>query len=186
MDVYRAVRASLARVAAKHPDFRIVHISIQRTHIHALCEAANKVALARGLQGFQISAAKALNRMIAKRTKQRHTGTVFSDRYHVESITSVGQTRNALAYVLNNWRRHDEDRGRVGLFNGRVDPFSSGTAFAGWQSAIATWEWPTDYEPPPVCRPQCWLLAEGWKRAKPINALEIPGPRPRPGSTRAE
>jgi REP element-mobilizing transposase RayT len=177
MDAYRAVRRALARVLANHHAFRVVHFSVQGTHVHVLCEADHKVALARGIQGLQIAAAKALNRAASKRAAEPRTGQVFADRYHVESISSVRQTRHALAYVLNNWRRHHEDGGRAGLFHGRVDPFSSGVAFAGWRAAIETWPWPDDYEPPPVSRPQTWLLAEGWKRAKPIGAFEVPGPR---------
>jgi len=37
---------------------RILHVSTQRTHIHLLVEADHKDALASGMQGFQISAAK--------------------------------------------------------------------------------------------------------------------------------
>ena len=177
MDAYRAVRGALARVLANHHAFRIVHISIQGTHVHVLCEASDKDRLARGIQGFQIAAAKALNRAVSKRSTKRRTGKVFADRYHVESISSVRQVRHALAYVLNNWRRHREDSGRVGLFDVRVDPFSSGAVYEGWRASIETWTWPADYEPPPVSRPQTWLLAEGWKRAKPIGAFEVPGPR---------
>ena len=128
------------------------------------------MTLARGVQGFQISAARHIN------AAKGRTGGVFADRYHAESISSVRQARHALSYVLNNWRHHGEDRGRVGLFGGRVDPFSSGVWFDGWRHAIASWTWPRDYEPPEVSRPQTWLLAEGWKRASPITATEIPGP----------
>jgi hypothetical protein len=35
--------------------------------VHLLVEAKDKAALARGMQGFQISAAKQLNRAISKR-----------------------------------------------------------------------------------------------------------------------
>jgi hypothetical protein len=179
MDAYRAVRRALARVLANHHAFRIVHISVQGTHLHVLCEASDKDTLARGIQGFEIAAAKALNRAVSKRAAVPRVGRVFPDRYHVESISSVRQARHALAYVLNNWRRHREDGRRVGLFGGRVDPFSSGGAFEGWRAAIETWTWPVDYEPPPVSRAETWLLAEGWKRAKPIGAFEVPGPRPK-------
>ena len=58
-------------------------------------------------------------------------------------IKTERYARHALSYVLNNWRRHREDQGRVGLFGGRVDPFSSGVRFEGWGEAIATWPWPT-------------------------------------------
>src|SRR5262249_34460536 len=142
---------------------------------HVLCEAEDKYALARGMQGFQISAARHINRAVSRRRREQRRGQVFADRYHAESMSTPRQTRNALSYVLNNWRRHRQDDGAIGLFGGRVDPFSSGICFDGWRDAIATWP-PEDYEPPPVSRPQTWLLAEGWRRAKPITAFEVPGP----------
>ena len=56
-EMYKAMRnASIA--AARSERFRIVHISLQRSHVHMLVEAEHKGALARGMQGFQISAAK--------------------------------------------------------------------------------------------------------------------------------
>ncbi len=176
--MFRAVRAAIAAVA-KHDAFRIVHVSVQSNHIHLLCEATGKMPLARGVQGFQISAAKHLNGEVSVRTGEKCRGQVFPDRYHVESISSVRQARHALAYVLNNWRRHRQDNGRAGLVGGRIDPFSSGLAFPGWSEPLptATFSLPTDYEPPLVSRPQTWLLAEGWKRASPINVFEVPGSR---------
>ena len=54
---YRAIRAATI-TAAKRTDFRIVHLSLQRTHVHMIVEADHETALAKGMQGFQISAAK--------------------------------------------------------------------------------------------------------------------------------
>lgn len=95
--------------AALHERFRIVHISLQRTHVHMVVEANNKLALARGMQGFQISAARNINTALGA-GKHRRRGRVFADRYHVEVIASPTQTRHALSYVLNNWRKHLEDQ----------------------------------------------------------------------------
>ncbi len=36
--------------------FRIVHISIQHDHVHLICEACDRMALARGVQGFRTGA----------------------------------------------------------------------------------------------------------------------------------
>src|SRR5690348_3835222 len=52
-DVYDAIRAAL-RVTLPRETFRIVHLSIQGTHVHLLVEADDRQALARGMQGFQI------------------------------------------------------------------------------------------------------------------------------------
>ena len=99
---YRAIREATL-TTARRDDFRIVHVSIQRTHVHLLVEADGKRALASGMQGFQISAAKHLNAAISKgKPGPRRRGTVFPDRYHAEIITSPRQARHALAYVLVN------------------------------------------------------------------------------------
>src|SRR5438445_13548017 len=57
-EAYHAVRKAM--VVTARESFRIVHISIQGTHI----EATDRMALARGMQAFQISAAKHLNAAI--------------------------------------------------------------------------------------------------------------------------
>jgi REP element-mobilizing transposase RayT len=86
--VYHAIREATL-TTARRESFRIVHISIQRNHVHLLVEAKDKEALAAGMQGFQISAAKHLNAAISKRKPgPRRRGTVFPDRYHAEIITS--------------------------------------------------------------------------------------------------
>src|SRR5262250_2530428 len=108
--VYQAVREATL-TTARREDFRIVQLSIQRTHIHLQEEANDKQALARGMPGFPISAAKQLNAAISKgKPGPRRRGVVFPDRYHAEIITSPRQARHALSYVLNNWHKHREDR----------------------------------------------------------------------------
>jgi hypothetical protein len=49
----KAMRDATITVALRER-FRIIHISLQRTHVHMLVEAEHKAALARGMQGFQI------------------------------------------------------------------------------------------------------------------------------------
>jgi hypothetical protein len=172
---YRAIRHALAvSLDAEHEAgaFRIVHFSLQGDHLHLICEAEHKLALARGVQGFQISAAKHLNRELG-----RSTGQVFPDRYFSESITTVARARHTLAYVLNNWRKHRQVRATPGLFGGRIDPFSSAIWFAGVRERSQPIAIPSDYDPPRIAAPQTWLLREGYKRARPISVLEVPGPR---------
>jgi len=62
---YRAIREATL-TTARREDFRIVHLSIQRPHLHLIVEADHKDALASGMQGFQISAAKHLNAAISR------------------------------------------------------------------------------------------------------------------------
>jgi putative transposase len=164
--VYHAVREATL-TTARREDFRIVHLSIQRTHIHLLVEANDKLALARGMQGFQISAAKHINAAISWRQPgQRRRGTVFPDRYHAAVITSPGQAKHALSYVLNNWRKHRED-GAETARDWQVDWFSSAVMFPDWSEygdAPFLWRGPPSYEPLLVFRPRTWLLHEGWKK----------------------
>jgi hypothetical protein len=49
---------------------------------HLLVEAGSRTALARGMQGFEISAAKHLNAAVSKARGRRRRGAVFPDRYH--------------------------------------------------------------------------------------------------------
>jgi REP element-mobilizing transposase RayT len=173
--LYKAMREATI-TAALRERVRIVHLSIQRTHVHLLVEADDREALARGMQGFLISAARHVNTALSEGARRRR-GSVFADRYHVEVITSPTRARHAIAYVLSNWRKHGEDR--EGLpSTWLVDPFSSGILFSDWKELDdKAWMWPLrpTYDPPVVRRPRSWLLAEGWKLAGEISAREVPG-----------
>lgn len=183
--MYRALREATIAVAKRelaydevNGAFRIVHISIQRTHVHLLVESDNKLALARGMQSFQISAAKHINREYSRKMKlaKRRRGNVFVDRYYAEVISSPRQARRALAYVLNNWRKHREDRdGIAAAWN--VDPFSSGFMFTGWkerEDALLYWNTREGYQPLIVYFPKTWLLTKGWLRHGRISFDEVP------------
>src|ERR1043165_9624116 len=104
--VYRAIREATLTTAPRE-DFRIIHVSIQHNHVHLLVEANDKHALAAGMKGFQISAAKHINAEISRgKPGPRRRGAVFPDRYHAEIITSPTQARHALNYVMDNFRKH--------------------------------------------------------------------------------
>jgi REP element-mobilizing transposase RayT len=173
--LYKAMRDATI-TAALREQFRIMHISLQRTHVHMLVEAEHKAALARGMQGFQISAARNINTALGDGTGRRR-GKVFADRYHVEVITSPTQAHHAIVYVLGNWRKHGEDRDGLPS-TWLVDPFSSGILFPDWtELQDKAWMWPIreTYDPLVVRRPQTWLLREGWKRCGAISARDVPG-----------
>lgn len=175
--MYQALRWATLALCMKHEDCRIVHISVQRDHIHLLVEANDEKALARGMKAFQVSAAKRLN--AALKWKKRRRGKVFTDRYHAEYITSPRQARNALNYVLNNWRKHREDRGFVSRRGVKVehDWFSSGWMFAGWRERADLEfvpETPDGFEPLAVWFPRTWLLSTGWRRHGLIGLYEVP------------
>ena len=162
--VVEALRGAFSRGSEKH-GFRIIHFSIQRHHIHLICEADAAEALARGIQGFAISTARRLNRRV-----KRH-GRVFSDRYHSVPVRSPKQVRNALCYVLQNARRHHE---RIDPNVRGVDPFSSAWYFDGW--ADQSWREGVVASPhgPPVVAATSWLLTTGWRRHGLIHPGEVP------------
>ena len=175
---YQAFRRALLTTLARG-DFRVVHISIQAHHVHLLCEADDRLALARGVRGLSISAARRLNVAIGedRRTRARR-GRVFTDRYHARFITSAKQCRSELAYVLNNWRRHREDVAGAAQRRARIDPYSSAIGFSGWAGRDGVpFAWPREYEPLPVGYAGTWLLRAGWRRWGEIEERMRPGPR---------
>jgi REP element-mobilizing transposase RayT len=174
--MYKAVRDATI-TAALRDQFRIVHVSLQRDHVHLLAEADDRAALGRGMQSLQISAARNINTALGDGEHGRRRGRVFADRYHVEVIASPRQAHHAIRYVLSNWRKHREDR--QGLpSTWLVDPFSTGILFPDWlEMQDQPWMWPIreTYDPLVVRRPQGWLLREGWKVAGTISARTVPG-----------
>jgi REP element-mobilizing transposase RayT len=172
---YHAVRFALYTVIERE-HFRICHVSIQSNHLHLIVEADSKAALADGMKGFAVSAAKNVNASLTDAAGRRRRGKVFDDRYHQRVLGGPRQVRNALAYVLNNWRRHGEDRARP---KRKVDPYSSAVVFNGWKErdgghyVNAT---PRGYIALSVSLPRTWLLRVGWKKAGTVSIYEVPGP----------
>lgn len=80
--IERALQRSLGRT-----DFRIVHLAIVAGRLELVVEASDRVALARGMQGFQVAAARHLNR-----AKSR-SGTVFADRYRARALITRAAVR---------------------------------------------------------------------------------------------
>src|SRR5688572_12396846 len=147
--VGRVTRALMRSIQRAHKrSFRVVHYSIQTNHIHLIVEADSKLALSRGMQGFAIRAAKAVNRVMGR------PGKVWSDRYHAHELRNPREVRNALVYVLKNHARHAGASG--------VDFWSSGPWFGGWSTPVVS-----PGEKSPAARPTTWLLQEGWRRAGP-------------------
>src|SRR5690606_34584495 len=125
--VFQAVKRAMRRMLASAGSFRVVHASIQHNHLHLLVEAEGKRALSRGMQTLTINVAKAINRSLGR------SGKVFEFRYHGTAITTPRQARNALAYVLNNWRRHREHTRTLQAADAHLDPYSTALAFDGWR-----------------------------------------------------
>ena len=124
--------------AARERDgFRIVHFTVQRNHLHAIVEARDEVALARGVQAVSIRIARAINRVLGRR------GKVFADRYHAHALRTPTEVANAISYVLGNSHVHAARKGRT-IHPEAVDPLSS----AANRNFVA--------------QPTTWLLRIGW------------------------
>ena len=164
--IFRAIDRALRHVLGEH-GFRVVHTSIQHNHLHFLVEADSKAALSHGMRSLAICAARAINAVCGR------TGKV-TYRYHAKPITNPRQARNALAYVLNNWRRHKEHLRTSAAGRSRLDPYSTAIHFRGWTEE-PTMSMGEGYVPLPSAAPETWLLRVGWQRAGTISAYEVPG-----------
>jgi REP element-mobilizing transposase RayT len=148
---FRAVRSALAAGKGRN-GFRLVHFTVQGNHLHLLCEAKDKEVLSRGMQGLAIRIARSLNRKMDRR------GRLFAERYHARILRTPTEARRALAYVLNNSRRHHPER-----FNAYwIDPCSSAPWFTGWRTVLRE-PWARAEGDPPVVLAETWLLDKGWR-----------------------
>ena len=164
--------------------FRLCEFSIQGDHLHLIAEAADRRALARGMQGLAVRCARKLNRLWGRK------GTVFADRYHDHVLRTPREVRNALCYVLNNARHHSAASRRCGVSPLAAsrrcgvsapappapDPFSSARWFDGYRPPPPT---PPPFARCPTVAARTWLLTTGWRRHGAIGLDEDPGPRPR-------
>ncbi len=166
--MYHVIREVLAHFIAGD-GFRVVHISIQHNHLHMIVEAAHEQALTRGMQRFAIRTARGINRV------RRRRGKVYKFRYKASQITTRSYARNAIAYVLNNWRRHHEDYFDMTMQDAILDTYSSAISFTGWAGG-RRWRIPDGYDPLPVSPPRTDLMRSAWKWHGLIDPCEQPGP----------
>jgi len=89
-DAHAALRHALRRALAR-ADFRIVRLALRSSRVELVVEADDKHALARGMQGFQVAAARRLNALLRRR------GPVFPDRYRAAILRTRVAVRAALA-----------------------------------------------------------------------------------------
>ena len=172
--VFPTLRRALALASRARPEFRVVQFSVQSDHLHLIVEAETKQALSRGMQGLAIRVARAVNRLVCR------TGKVWADRFFSRSLPSPRAVKHALAYVLNNFRKHGVARGS------RIDPYSSAPYFAGFselrgrapcelRAHAAMPLVPRGVAPPrspselPILPPLTWLVEKGWQRAGSIS-----------------
>ena len=152
--LFGGVRAALG--AASNGSFRVCEFSVQTDHLHLIVEADGTRAFRAGVRGLIVRLAKAINRALGRR------GPVWGDRYHVRLLRTPREVRNALVYVLNNFRKHF--RAACGL-----DPCSSARWFEGWRTGPGP-----DVDASPLPRARTWLGRVGWRRHGPIDVDECP------------
>jgi REP element-mobilizing transposase RayT len=159
---FRVVRETLA--APRRGGVRVNQYSVQSNHVHLIVEASSTQGLTQGMQALSIRLAKALNRLFER------SGRIFEDRFHVRALGTPLEVRRALAYVLNNFRRHADAKGPRLPLTFR-DPMSSAHWFDGWDPEFVCE--PPDkralVDPlrgadPGVVPARSFLLKSGWRR----------------------
>ncbi|HEU0034751.1 MAG TPA: transposase [Kofleriaceae bacterium] len=164
-----------AMLGAHREDFRIVEFNVEPNHMHLMTEAEHKGALARGMKRFKMRVTARLNTLF------RRSGTMFAERYHVRILKTPREVRNALRYILLNWRHHLAERGET-LPADWVDPYSSAMWFEGWTEELAVdqpWKEMLRWLSEPTARAQTWLLNVGWRKHGLLRLDDVPGPKKR-------
>jgi REP element-mobilizing transposase RayT len=155
-----------AAVRESHkPTFRIVEFNVLGNHLHLVCEADGPVALARGVQGFEVRLVRRLNKAL------KRTGKLFGVRYHARSLETPKDVRNTLRYVLQNRKHHAAEQKFSKYW---IDPFSSAPWFTGWAEPIRS-QLDVAAEAKPTADATVWLLTTGWHaRHGPLRFDERP------------
>jgi putative transposase len=163
--VHRMLRRILENQTRRHyrDDFQVVQYSIQSNHLHLIVEATDSRGMRAGVSGLVIAFAKRLNALL-----RRLTGKVWGDRYRSRELTTPSEVRNALVYLLQNYKKHGYT-----TYGPVVDPLSSALTFDGWRCEVAT---DADARPLPRRPPRTWLLGGGWTRA--VRGLLSPNEGP--------
>lgn len=161
--------------AAQREGFSVIEFSVQDGHLHLITEASSARALTNGIRGLSIRIARALNRLLGRR------GKVFADRFHARALSSLREVRHALVYVLQNARKHFQQKG-VALRANWLDKFSSAGFFDGWNASGSRealtlrehWKFAGIQPTRPTRDASTWLLRTGWRRLGVIAPAEAP------------
>ena len=177
------VHAVIVRLflALKSRGVRVIHYSIQKTHLHLMVEATDREQLSRKMQLLFSRIALAVNKTARRR------GSLFRDRHHRVDLTTPTQTRNALVYILFNGRKHHAARPGVSVQELMwLDPKSSAPWFTDWdpharppprlvvecQESVRTIVQSADW---PTSKPRTWFARAGWRRGGgPVQFTELP------------
>lgn len=163
----REFRRSL-RQASERGNFRVVHYSMQRNHVHLLVEAAGKHALGCGMRSISARFARAVNRVFGR------SGPVLFGRYHLRILRTPLEVHRALRYVLLNSRRHYFQRTGRRPPLVQLDEASSARWFSGWATQRLRGP-PRVGMAREVSEPHTWLLEVGWRRHGRLDPAGVPG-----------
>jgi REP element-mobilizing transposase RayT len=193
--LFASLRSAIAR-SQRAASFRITDFSVEPNHAHLIVEAEDEKALSNGMRALVIRLTLTVRRITG------HKGALWADRYHAHELRSPTEVRNALAYVLNNWRKHVRGVGEM-------DPCSSAPWFSGWSElakstndgwaraqpgVVEAWTaagpaagpaaWPRlsahradDTPLCPVVEPKTWLATTGWHAKTKLGLIKL-GERP--------
>lgn len=164
----RIVTDEIAR--ASKDGFRVIEHSIQKDHLHLVVEADSAKELSRGMQRLAARIARIVNMTVGRR------GQLWRERYHRRDLGTPRQFRNAIVYVLFNFRKHatpEQRKARARV----IDGFSSGPWFEGWASETFS-KYMTEHReragPRPTAAPMTWIARVGWKRHGRIDPRAMP------------
>jgi REP element-mobilizing transposase RayT len=169
--VFRRIRAAL-RAGCEREGFRLCQFNVLSDHLHLICEARDRHALSRGVQGLKVRLARGINRTLGR------SGRVFAERYHARILCTPREVKHCLAYVLGNQKHHLSQRGARASTRW-FDPCSSAVWFDGWREPLPAhepWMRQAAREPPAVAPARTWLLATGWRRHGLLPLTLTPGP----------
>jgi putative transposase len=173
--------ARAARIMGEH--FRIVHFSVDAKHLHLLVEATNRRWLSAGMSGVAIRLTHAMNTLLGRR------GRFWDDRWRGRTLTTPREVREALVFVLGNFRLHTQGALPPGIdgcssaawFDGFVGQRTGGAPLPTAAGIPLTGELES-----PVVRAESALLSREWRAVGLIGPAEVPkhprtlGPRREP------
>ena len=157
--IVRVLRAARTRYG-----LTVNQYAVLGNHLHLIVEHEGGDSLVRGMRGLCTRLGMRLNALF------RREGPVLADRYHARALTTPLEVRNALAYVLLNFRKHALAEGRR-LAPAWVDPHTSAPKFDGWRTPLRTRFVTFDFGTAPA---RTWLLGRGWRKHGLIALDETP------------
>ena len=164
----KVVVAEIARASTK--GFRVIEHSVQSNHVHIVAEADDGKAFSLGMQRLASRIAMGVNALVS-----RH-GRMWRERYHRRDLSTPRQFRNALVYVLFNFRKHASEAQKSARA-GELDGLSSAVWLEDWNSDAFTEYVRQQREPAgprPTAEAKSWIARVGWKRHGLIDPREAP------------